>query len=1150
MLALVRARSAIGCWPERCGARGVGAVVWHGLWTAVCLALVCLVFGPLGLAGVPAFAKDPLDVRVETGPGYTRFIMSWPERLGEADLGLNHTLDHRVAVVRFSRPVAFDAEIFVEGAADVVAAARIDAKGDALRLALRRDPQIVTSRSYNVIALDFVDEGATPPPPVVSPRELAEQEALARRRLQEAQGGVVSEGGVVVPELDVAVSFAQSALYTRIMFEWSDALDFSSVPGAGELTLNFVARGEADLSQLNADAPRGLERAVWWTGDLGSGVELVLSPGVESRVWSDEGRIVADLIWPQESAARAVPQVVAAPVDDGEDEEAGVEGDSSGDGDGSGYGTFREGIDVTGVAQSELLTSRVAMPAVSPNARLVARVGTVSGTTEAVVNWPVPVGAAAFRRGDAVWWVFDAAANIDIGALRGITGVADAVVQKGPDYLAIRMVVDPTLKPALDSSDGGRQWTLTLSLDARLPERRLGAVVRAAGPTRGWVGVDLQEGRRALLVNDPVVGDRVIVVTAMGPSAGVISSKSFAQLSLHASAHGVAITPLVDALDVTVAPDQVTIGDKRVLAVTANVVVNAGTRGATARATASPAFVDFDTWAQGDRDFFDVRSELVNAMVMAEDMGPPGIELVRFLVGREYAAEAVGALELLIEDRPQYAYDLRVASLHGAALAMMGRWEDAEEALSPPSLSSSPSASLWRGYIAANQADWDKAALEFQRGDPALYGYAPRWRGRFLSAKARAAVELGDFDGAKQLADEVLGLPVTEAVKRDALLVLALVHKERGEYDAAIAGFRSAVPDVDVPQAAYGQYLLTKAEREAGLISAQEARDRYEGLYFRWRGDGLEILLTDALARDALDSGEVGRGLRLMRERLQRFPDHPDRRDLSIELSQRFEDLFLNGGVDSYDPIEALALWYEFRDLTPPGTTGDRMIRRLADRLVDVDLLPQAAELLDYQISQRLEGPARAVVATDLATVHLLDRNPQEALMVLASTRFAQLPDEVIRERRLVQARALAEMGRSEAALDLLQTDRTPDASRLRAAIAWNTRDWYNAAPFILEGIGSSWKGITPIPEQVETDVLRAAVAMTLSGDERALAQLVEDYGDAMAMGAQSSAWALVATTPDVTGASLRDIAGRLADEATLDKFVEDVRARRIDLPD
>ena len=83
---------------------------------------------------------------------------------------------------------------------------------------------------------------------------------------------------------------------------------------------------------------------------------------------------------------------------------------------------------------------------------------------------------------------------------------------------------------------------------------------------------------------------------------------------------------------------------------------------------------------------------------------------------------------------------------------------------------------------------------------------------------------------------------------------------------------------------------------------------------------------------------------------------------------------------DDMQPVDALGMFYEFRELTPIGRRGDEMIRRLADRLVAVDLLDQAAELLQYQVDKRLEGAARAQVAARLAMVYLTNRKPDRAI--------------------------------------------------------------------------------------------------------------------------------------------------------------------------
>jgi len=73
----------------------------------------------------------------------------------------------------------------------------------------------------------------------------------------------------------------------------------------------------------------------------------------------------------------------------------------------------------------------------------------------------------------------------------------------------------------------------------------------------------------------------------------------------------------------------------------------------------------------------------------------------------------------------------------------------------------------------------------------------------------------------------------------------------------------------------------------------------------------------------------------------------------------------------------------------------EEMNRRLADRLVAVDLLDQASELLQYQIDKRLEGAARAQVAARLAMVYLTNRKPDRAIAALRSTRIADLSGEL-----------------------------------------------------------------------------------------------------------------------------------------------------------
>ncbi|MFX8844598.1 hypothetical protein ABTM93_19110, partial [Acinetobacter baumannii] len=95
------------------------------------------------------------------------------------------------------------------------------------------------------------------------------------------------------------------------------------------------------------------------------------------------------------------------------------------------------------------------------------------------------------------------------------------------------------------------------------------------------------------------------------------------------------------------------------------------------------------------------------------------------------------------------------------------------------------------------------------------------------------------------------------------------------------------------------------------------------------------------------------------------------------------------------------------------------------------------AELLNYQIDNRLRGVARAQIAADLAVIDLLNHKPAQAIAVLNKTRQSSLPASVERQRRMVEARALSESGRGELAIELLGPLVGNDVDRLKADIAW-----------------------------------------------------------------------------------------------------------------
>jgi hypothetical protein len=199
---------------------------------------------------------------------------------------------------------------------------------------------------------------------------------------------------------------------------------------------------------------------------------------------------------------------------------------------------------------------------------------------------------------------------------------------------------------------------------------------------------------------------------------------------------------------------------------------------------------------------------------------------------------------------------------------------------------------------------------------------------------------------------------------------------------------------------------------------------------------------------------------------------------------------------------------------------------------------------VEQQVDQRLEGVGRAVVASQLAAIYLSDHKPKEAIKVIAQSRQTGLPEDLNTRRRLLEARALAEVKDYEPALDLIADEEGAEAAELRADIAWQAGNWSAAGTRNEELLGGSWQSPKPLSDVERLRLLRTAVSYSLAGDTGALARLNERYGAKMAKTADANAFAVVTQNSDGDGVAIRDLVKRLASVQTLQAFMTEFRGR------
>jgi hypothetical protein len=334
-----------------------------------------------------------------------------------------------------------------------------------------------------------------------------------------------------------------------------------------------------------------------------------------------------------------------------------------------------------------------------------------------------------------------------------------------------------------------------------------------------------------------------------------------------------------------------------------------------------------------------------------------------------------------------------------------------------------------------------------------------------------------------------------------------------------------------------------------GELDRPKAIDRLETLAVSWRGDRLELETIRLLGRLYVAEARYREAFKLLDAALIIDPESELTHEFHNELATVFEDLFLTGKSATLPPIDALALYYDFSRLTPIGRRGDELIRRLADRLVSVDLLDQAAELLDHQVNYRLTGVARAQVAAKLAEIHLRNRKSAEAVRTLAGTRMPQLPQELREQRMFIEARALSDSGRHKVAFEMVEHLRGPEVDRLRADIAWAGKNWREAGERLEKLLGERWKEEPQLDAAERHDVLRAALAYAFGAEKIGLGRLKEKYGRKMGESPEGNVLTLLASDEGTSAATLADAAKTLANFDSLGAFLKIYRERYPEQP-
>ena len=725
--------------------------------------------------------------------------------------------------------------------------------------------------------------------------------------------------------------------------------------------------------------------------------------------------------------------------------------------------------------------------------RLPVRLAQNEDVTSVRFEWSTPVPAAVFRRAGFLWVVFDLSVTfnfIEGGSSRGkIMGRPQQIAVAGGSALRIPLVAG--IAPSVWRDEN--TWVVDLQPQAMRPDVGLTVQTQHTSPHGPRLFV-LGEGiGRSVIVHDPEVGDQIFVVPLSPLSRGVDGKRQFGQLTILPSVQGLVVQPLIDQLEVRIMPDGIAISSSKLRGLEISKVISEKSKNALVNyrtdglppGLAPGRIFNLVTWRQGagPADFLNMKQLIQRKISEATTISRsvPRLSLAQFYFSKGLSAEAMGILRIIANSDEELARRPAVRALRGACQFTLGRFPESEEDLDHRSLNGFAETELWRGAASAAQGKWAKAIEHFARAGEIPGDYPRNFATQLALLAAEAAIRAEDFRGAGSFLDAIAEGRPTAGEQARLNYLRGRVLYASADINTALNYWRRLADGSDRWSRVRSKRALIEHSLREMNITKTEAIEQLERLRFAWRGDQLEFDLLRRLGNLYLEENDFVAGLKSMRQAVVFFPNNIFAREVTKELTNHFAKIYTDGTSDSMTPLSALSLYDQFRELTPVGKRGDLIIQRLADRLVEVDLLDRAAILLDRQVRFRLQGSAKARVGGRLALIRLLDRQPEKALEALDESVAPGLKPDLSLQRKRLRSRSVFELGDSETALKLLKTDESADADLLRADVYWRTQEWEKASKVFERLIGRAGQDGRRINDQVASLVLNWSVTLAMS---------------------------------------------------------------------
>ncbi len=768
-------------------------------------------------------------------------------------------------------------------------------------------------------------------------------------------------------------------------------------------------------------------------------------------------------------------------------------------------------------------------PGAGPLSLLATRLPPAPGQAGAglVLPFGSEAGAAAFRVDGQLEVVFDASRPIDLSALAADPVFGQARLQVLADSTVLSLPLAEAAAIRLERRPEG--WAI---------------VVDGAAPVPGPIGITpagqtlvLHAGSpgRVVVVQDPAGGGVLLVGTQREPGQAVGIPRKAPEFTLLPTLQGVVVQPASDRIELR------SQADCFVVSASGEPHLSLPPASSERRRSLDAAmFTTRFTLPAMPREALlrrldDQLAAAASAPALARF--PARFAAAQTMLALGMDAEAQALLLLARREDPQHATDPDASGLAGIAALLAGRSGETE-GLSSAELTGSDDVALWRAVRDATLTEGSPdAASVFAADATLLLSYPGALRDRLLPLAAETMAQAGpaEVEAARRLVDSLPG-------ETGLAFARGLLAQRGGDVDGALLVFDTLAQGRDRLLHARAARAATELRLASGRIDAGQAAEAMERQIVAWRGDSREEQVRLRAADLRAQAGEWKPAMTLLRETAALFP--ADRDVIGARVATNFVRLLAADGGSRPSSLDLVSLVEDNADLLPTGDATARMAPQLADRLVALDLPARAGPALERLMAGTEAGAPRAGIGARLADMRLEQGDAAAALSALDVSAAPALPEALVTERGMLQARADARLGDLNRAVAVLAALHTPEAADLRAQMLAQAHDW----PGALAALSQLSEMVVPargtLSAAQEDVVLRQAGAAAQAGDAAVLRRLQADFVGRLAAGSRRDLFRLLAAEPVQAAGDLPRAASEIAMARTAASGLQTISAR------